>query len=62
MKRRRELRKLPGVVRVEQTNGNHLRLLLANGRHVYAALTPSDWRALRRTRADVRRELRASNK
>jgi hypothetical protein len=58
MKRRRELAKLPGVLRVEQTGGNHLRLLLANGRQVYASLTPSDWRSVRRTRADVRRELK----
>jgi len=33
----RELRRIPGVKGVEQTNGAHLRLLLTNGRFVRPA-------------------------
>jgi hypothetical protein len=47
-------------IEVTKTNGGHLKLSLPNGRPVFAASTPSDWRAIHNIRRDVRRALRAS--
>jgi hypothetical protein len=58
----RELRREFPRCAIEVTNGNHFRLVLPNGRAVYAPSTPSDnRRGLRNTRAAVRRALRASD-
>jgi hypothetical protein len=40
---------------VEGTRGNHLAIVLPNGERVICSGTPSDWRALANTRANVRR-------
>jgi len=42
--------------KVEQTNGNHLVVRHPSGWFVYASLSPSDARALRYLRADLRRK------
>jgi hypothetical protein len=44
-------------VTVSRTNGGHLRLDLPNGKPIFAASTPSDWRAIRQVRAQVKRAL-----
>jgi hypothetical protein len=54
----RELRRIPGVKGVEQTRGNHLRLLLNNDRFVITGLTTSDQRVIHHVISQVRRELR----
>jgi hypothetical protein len=41
----RELRRIPGVEDVRHTNGDHLRLLLTNGRFVITGSTTGDQRA-----------------
>jgi hypothetical protein len=47
----------PLGVTVSRTNGGHLRLDLPNGKPIFAASTPSDWRAIRQIRSQVRRAL-----
>jgi hypothetical protein len=54
----RQLRTIPGVERVEHTNGQHVRLVLANGRFTVTSATTGDWRTLDNTPAQVRRVLR----
>ena len=55
----RELQRIPGVVSLEMTNGDHIRLTLANERMVFCSSTPSDCvRAIRGIRLQVRKELR----
>ena len=54
----RELRRIPGVEDVEQTNGDHLRLLLTNGRFVITGSTTGDQRVIHHVNSRVRRELR----
>jgi hypothetical protein len=46
---------------IERTGSGHFRIILPNGRTVFAPTTPGDRRALRNVRADVRRALRATN-
>jgi hypothetical protein len=43
----------------EPTAGGHIRFVHPSGALVHSASTPSDHRALRNARADLRRELRA---
>ena len=45
---------------VELTKGNHLRITLANGRHVITGGTPSDNRAFLNCVSQIRRTLRES--
>jgi hypothetical protein len=47
----------PLGVKVSHTNGGHLRLDIPNGKPIFAASTPSDWRAIHKVRAQVRRAL-----
>jgi hypothetical protein len=54
----RDLKRIPGVISLETTNGCHIRLRLSNGRFVITSNTTGDVRALRNTAADVERELR----
>jgi hypothetical protein len=44
---------------VELTKGNHLRIVLANGRCVVTGGTPSDHRAFLNCAAQIKRSLRA---
>lgn len=39
-----------------QTGSNHIKWQTPQGRAVFSAGTPSDWRAIRNTRAKLRRE------
>ncbi len=54
---KRDLSRLDGVLRVEVTNGSHLRLRLTNGSTVFTALTPSDWRTLANTQKKIKHAL-----
>lgn len=45
-------------IRVESTNGGHLKLLLPNGHIVVVSSTPSDHRAIKNMVGDVRRTMR----
>jgi hypothetical protein len=54
----RDLKRIPGVVTLETTNGSHLKLRLTNGRFVIAASSSGDVRALRNTTHQVEKELR----
>jgi hypothetical protein len=54
----RKLRRIPGVKNVELTNGDHLRLLLTNGRFVITGGTTGDQRVIHHVISQVRRELR----
>ena len=55
---KRELERIPDVVLVLQTNGNHLKLILRNGKSVFTGLTPGSQRAIKHVRAQVRRSMR----
>lgn len=46
--------------RVERTAGGHVRIVMGNGRCVVTSGSPSDWRALLNTRAQLRRTARQS--
>jgi hypothetical protein len=52
----RDLSRLPGVARVEHTNGNHLRLVLTNGTYIIASGSPGR-HGTSITRADIKRAL-----
>jgi hypothetical protein len=44
-------------IRFERTNGDHIRLILPNGRKIHTSSAPSDGRAFLNLRARLRREL-----
>ncbi len=54
---KRDLSRLDGVLRVEETNKQHLRLTLTNGRFVIAPLSTTNRHALHDVRRYIRREL-----
>jgi hypothetical protein len=54
----RELERIPDVVLVLPTNGNHLKLILRNGKSVFTSSTPGDWRTMKNLQAQVRRFMR----
>jgi hypothetical protein len=43
---------------IADTKGNHLVIKLPNGSRVYTSATPSDWRADRRIKTEIRRSLK----
>jgi ferredoxin-NADP reductase len=43
---------------VHFTKGQHLMIQLPNGGRVYASASQSDWRAMRKTKANIRRVMR----
>lgn len=45
---------------IERTRNGHVRIVLSNGRCVVTSGSPSDWRALLNTRAQLRRTARQS--
>ncbi len=58
----RELRREFDFAEITTTNGGHLRIVLPNGRSVFAAATPSCRRWLRNLHRDVRRAMAATGK
>jgi hypothetical protein len=53
----RELKREFPFATVERTRGNHIRIRLPNGRSVITGSTPSCWLAMRKVRAEVRRQM-----
>jgi hypothetical protein len=53
----RELQRIPGVVSLEMTNGDHIRLTLENERMFFAQVRRAT-RAIRGIRLQIRKELR----
>jgi hypothetical protein len=56
----RELARAFPFASIRRTAGGHLLIRLENGRSVIAAATPSDRRALRNIRAEIRRARRST--
>ena len=57
-KLQRELRREFPFAEIETSNGNHFRILLPNGRSVYASSTPSCSSYLHNVRRDVQRQMK----
>jgi hypothetical protein len=54
----RDLKRIDGVVSLEISGGNHVKLKLRNGRMVFCSSSPSDVYALKSATRVVRKELR----
>jgi hypothetical protein len=54
----RDLRRIDGVVSLEISGGNHIKLKLTNGRMVFCSSSPSDIYALKNATRVVSKELR----